>query len=677
GPHTVKIRVNDTLGNTNTTTRTFQVIDVKLPIPCPGTTPEFEAALLRFGDRVQEEGGPVWVEACVQDETPVNMTARLTHTSGEVREYPMHPTGPNTYNATFSAQGQGRHDVAVVAEDRDGNEARAGHFTLFVEPAAPPTVSGLVPGPGAWANATPAMSATFADMNLDRATIRMDVREGDEPFERATPLMQGVPDAIVGTIVGRTYDHGDVVQVRASANDTLGHATTPVEWSFRVDTRPPGLNLTLVGERAPGAVASFVTREAGLDAAAADTDSGLSHLEVKWTNADQKLETPWTTVTDDIRLVDPQVDRGAGLYEVRVRSLDRVGNVGVVPEVRFVLDPDPPVVTLTILGDALDVDLVDAGAGLRSLVVGARLLGDPTFQIHDLTDETRRQPQGGKFAVTIPVVSKGETLEYYVVAEDLLGNRLALGSTLEPQRYTGINHAPRLVVDAPANDTEVRGPVDLAWTAVDDDLDSVRVDLEVRPVVLSDGEILAQRAAPRGAAAWDTRRTPDGIWILTFTARDQESETVIERRVLVNNTGTGLGAVLAPGGRIEYLDEVRFEVTLYRPVVAARLVVHDDKDRVVAEHELHDDGARGDRAAGDGVYTALYKAAEKGEYRTDIEVVYADAGTVVMKGAGVYSVKSSFGASFERNLLWVLLGGALLVGIGAFVVVQLMRYGYI
>lgn len=686
GIHTFKVRANDTLGNANVTTGRFTVLDVKAPQPCGGN---LTAAEPRFLGVVQEEGGAVRLEACVTDDTPVNVTARFTHPSGATREVRLARVGAtDRYLGNWTADLVGRSEVCVEAVDRDGNRVEVfACRPVFVEPGAAPRSSALQPPAAGWANATPVLGATLFDYNLDRASVRLLVSVDGGPFERVTAVASTGSESRV-LAGGLTFTDGSTVTARLAANDTLGRTMDAVEWSFRVDTKAPRLNATLVGERHPGPTAQYVTRDARVGFQATDAASGVARVEGRWTRIEREVEgaapegaatsTPWRALEgDEAAVVDPQVDRGAGLYVVELRAVDVVGNAAPAEEVRVVLDPDPPVASVGVGGAELRLDLADAGSGLRSLVVGTRLVGDPAYRVTDLEETVRNQPQGGRFLVPMEVVGKGELLEYYVTAVDNLGNRLALGSALDPVRYLGVNHRPTLELDAPENESEIQGALEVRWVAEDEDLDPVRVDVDIRPAVLADGESLASNGPARGLVVWDSRTEPDGLYVVTVTARDAESRVVRTLVYEVNNTGTGVGRLVAPPARVEYLGEVRFEVTLYRPVVDAKLRVVDEDGNVVATHPLVDDGTRGDRTPYDGVYTATYAAKEKGEYRTDVEVVYADAGTVVLKGASTYTVASSFGKVLERNLVWFLVGGAVLVMTSAFVVVQLMRYGYI
>ncbi len=694
GTFSITVYANDILGNWNTTPAgRLHVIDTVKPVL---SDPQFTAPDQSPEEYRQEVGGGLSARVTMVDADPLTRVEfRVLDAEGANEIAPRVPftrISGNTFGAlgfriNISLSADRLVRLEYVATDSDGNVGRlAAKIPVRLYPPAPPVFRSITPAPDAWANETPRVTLIIADPNLDRVRVDASVKIGSTgvftpvAIEFSGPLAQSL-----AVFPNQAFTNGTRITYRVNASDTLGQSSQ-LWWNFTVDGITPSSTLDVGSPQTTTSASLVITNRTSFTLAGSDAQSGISHLEIQLANLDKNRESGWIRYPGTFNVTSFPTPTGKlptyignGLYAVRSRAVDRVGNVELDREFRALVDDQAPRVTARLLGDDLVVTGTESGdAGFDKLLIYWRIGGAGAFTEVDAS-ERLATARGGTITIPVGPVPKSKDLQVAFFASDKLGNERWNGSLQFPQRIRAPNHAPTLLVDMPATGSEVKDRVKISWDVKDPDGDRLTFKIRIRPVVQSFAtDLLPATSEVRGETTWDTRAFSDGMYELVAAVSDFEQETNRTVRVLVNNTGLGVGTVDAPK-TVAYREPAIIEIKLLRPVIGAKLrvlIVDGDTRSLVQEVLLVDDGTGVDRKAGDHIYSASFTPPSKGRYVAEAVVTYQDAGTVTTQVAD-FQVEETWGAWFARNWAWVTLAGAALVIIGIVIIVQLIRYGHI
>jgi len=677
GNWTLTLFANDTFGNADRRSIRFNVTDVTAPV---AGALKVEGAVFKLDRFASESGARLAFAATVTDDT--NLTVDLVlKGAASTRRVPMARGLENRWAASLSDLPADTYATTVEARDVDGNLATSPTTLVEVEARKPPSFHDLAPPPGGWANATPTISLRIHDLTLNRSTIRtytkVKTTEVEGVFEESLPSFGGSASDTIATLASLRFFRGDLVTVRVVANDTLG-AHAEREWSFVIDGRAPTVAIAIGDPQRDVGASVAVTNGTTFSLSASDEESGVRSIAWQLESLDQAgSASPWIRYAGPFDVASSPFARGTGLYAVRYRATDVAGNTGGGGEIRVILDATPPAITHRVENGRLLVAVSDRGSGLAALRV--LVSSDPSGTFWEEQHTPILDPSGQTFGIPFPTVKRGAIVRYAITAEDRLGLVSHAGTRAKPVEWVSPNQAPTIVTRGLANNSEVKGVVAVGWTAADLDGDRFTVQATVRPMVLATATTLFEGGDARGEVRWDTTKVPDGRYVVLFTADDGQARRSAYHLVDVNNTGLGVGGVALPQGRVEFLEEIPFRVTLLRPVSTAHVIITRDAggQDVVVELPLHDDGLNGDKVAGDGEWTAVWTPDVKGAFSVGLRILYEDQGTVERHGASTIEVQSSLANTVSRNLPWIVLAGLLVVLLAIAVVVQLMRYGYL
>jgi hypothetical protein len=517
--------------------------------------------------------------------------------------------------------------------------------------------------------AHPAVSALVSDANIDASSIRLEARVVPEPFELADARVVFVTDTSrrVEFAQPQTFFHGEVVEVRVSARDTLGNAAEST-WAFTVDGHVPVSFLTPEGQFLAGNV-TILRGTTTLRLERSDEGSGLLATVVGVLNEDAGLAAENTTITGDapvsLTLGGSPVYRGTGNYSIYVSSVDKAGNVEAPVRHRFLVDDSAPNVTATFEPGLVTARVQELGSGVKEVKVQYWLTPSGEQGTRLMSPSADRATWLGQ----IPDGERGTRVQYAVEATDLLGNAGHAGTAGVPLSALIQNHKP-VVSMSPPNGSLVRGNVQVEWVVTDRDDDPVQVSVSARPSTSDTARPLAAERAAQGSLLWDTRTVPDGIWIVAVEARDGFDVVRQEVELDVANTNSKIAGIRVLGA--EPGQAVRVEVTLYKPVQRAEAVLRLGAEEI-ARIPLRDDGAPPDRTARDGVFTGSFSPSKPGDYAVDLRVVFEDGRLEDQHNAGVAHVQWAFPAAIVRDPFLLIVAVALPAGlIGAWLY---RRYG--
>ncbi|HEV8360243.1 MAG TPA: choice-of-anchor X domain-containing protein, partial [Candidatus Thermoplasmatota archaeon] len=556
---------------------------------------------------------------------------------------------------------RGAYGARVIVRDPDGNTAQRDGLGFVLQPPQPPTITEQQPTPGGLGGAHAAVSALVSDANIDAASIRPEVRVVPEPFEPADARVVFLTDTTrrVEFAQPPTFFHGEVVEVRVHAADTLGN-DAETTWAFTVDGHAPVSFLTPEGQFLAGNV-TILRGTTTLRLERSDEGSGLLATIVGAVNEDLGLASENTTITGDapvsLTVGASPVYRGTGNYSIYVSSVDKAGNVEEPVRHRFLVDDSPPNVTATFEPGLITAQVKEVGAGIKEVKVQYWL----TPSGEQGTRLMSPSPDRASWVGQIPDGERGTRVQYAVEASDLLGNVGRAGSAGQPLSALISNHKP-VVGMSPPNGSLVRGNVQIEWAVTDRDDDPVQVSVSARPSTSDEARPLAAERGPQGSLLWDTRTVPDGVWVVAVEARDGFDIVRQEVQLDVANTNSKIAGVRVLGA--EPGQAVRVEVTLYKPVQRAEAVLRLGPEEV-ARFPLLDDGAAPDRKARDGIFTGSFSPSKAGDYQVDLRVVFDDGRLEDQRNAGVARVQWGFPGVLVRDpllLLVTVLVPAALVG---------------
>jgi hypothetical protein len=622
---------------------------------------------------VQEEGGKVAWEARVRDASPVLVTLRLSGPTGD-ESLPMQRQGLTDryrYERTFTASGS--YGATIVVEDQPSlppaqrNTALRGQLGFVLLPAAPPVIEDPRPGPGGHGPGRATLSAVVSDLNLDPASLAIAVRVGNGPFLQAEARTETVGDRARKVLADDTFFHGEVVEVRVRAADTLGRSAER-SWTFTVDARPPATFLSTEGPALAGE-RTAITGNTTIRLDRSDQGSGLLATVVAILNEDRALGSGNLTITGSdpatLNLSASPVFTGTGNYTLHYGSVDLAGNAEPPQVRRFLVDDAPPRVRTTFEPGLLTAHVEERGSGLRE--VRAQYWVSPGGQ----QGSTLMSPDASRttWQATVPDAERGSEVLYAVEAVDQLGNTGRAGTAANPLRSVVQNHKP-LVSLTPGNGSLVKGVVSIEWAATDRDGDQLQTSLAVRPSTVDQAKVLAPQRGATGAFPWDTTTGGDGLWVVELTATDGFEQVVHRSFVEVTNTNSKVVAFRVQAG--EPGQPVRFEATLYKPVQRAEAVVRLGSEEV-ARVVLRDDGGPPDRLARDGVFTGTFTPQRAADYRVDLDVVFQDGRLEAQDQAAVAHVQYAFPARIVHEPLLLFL--VIVIPLGAVGFVLYRRYG--
>jgi hypothetical protein len=141
------------------------------------------------------------------------------------------------------------------------------------------------------------------------------------------------------------------------AQDLAGHVTE-ISQSVQVDTLPPQVNASLVGEQVNGWYLSQVT----FTASASDNGSGVARIEYALDGS------PWQSYNAPVTI-------GDGIHTLRVRAFDAAGNVTEHTPLTFQVDGTPPRIQLSeawYIWESGELKVSDGQSGLSGVEIEIR-----------------------------------------------------------------------------------------------------------------------------------------------------------------------------------------------------------------------------------------------------------------------------------------------------------------
>lgn len=697
GTYQVKLKVEDRPGNV----ATRSPCEVNASAPCTIKVKDLEKPtilescivtedLCRSTKQGQEIGGSLTFLLRATDNHPraPDVDLEVTLPTGAVRTLEPEKVAQNRWERTieFGSQSQwpaGDYEAHWVITDPDGNVRRSPTpLPFLVEPRGPPRLVEVSPEHRGWGGATPQVSATVQDVNIDPDRIDVAVSVNGAPFESVqTSIHATSTKAFVSTTLG-PFVHGDRIRVRVNATDTLGEfPANPPVWSFRVDDRDPQADLTFDGSALEGLARQVVPAATELAFTGSDgNESGLDRVEYR-VAARGGTFSDWRAADGAVNLTRHPSYVGSGPYTVEYRAVDVAGNTGSSTSAAVYVDTEAPTVSYRRSPGHLQVTVEDPGAGVEEVRVFYRNQSRPFQRL--TANLVQKTPDGGVYQVDLPFAPRGTPVQVYFAVTDALDHTREVGppdtAGVRPISWQEPNHPPKVTIASPSPGSTVSGTVPVVWQASDPDGDDFRLSASARPVPIEEFQQFAEPAGNPGRAQWDTTSVADGRYIVRVSARDGTNTTHATTRVDVRNTELGLAGVGIPSD-IEPGVETPISVTIYRDVSSVEATVTlatDGGSRAVATVPLRDDGRAPDEAAGDGTFSGTFTPKQEGAYSVSLDVTYDDGSAETMKAVGAFSAQTTFAEQLEANQDVVAAAGAILVVLAAATVVQLYRYGYI
>lgn len=559
----------------------------------------------------------------------------------------------------------GNYTFLVRPRDVRGAQGEQQPFLLRVVNEAAPAISLDTPATdGGWISGAPTLRWRVVDARLTPAGISLvALNESGAP---TTLNFTTQPITAAGNVTGYFVTatptglaDGKNVTFRLTANSQSGRSTTN-ETRFRVDATPPTATHEVLGARTVGNTTWAVdTTRVRVDRN--DTGSGIASTTYG-IGAPGNLPYTGPVPVGDVR----------GAWRLFYTVRDQAGNTAT-GNVSLQVDVVGPTVVVARESDAmlLIVDDVGAGVDADNVTVHYAYGTEVAFRTIRAVREA-----GNSFAVDLPGNASESGLRYYIVAQDVLGNR---GGTdcdetfpcvVEPKQDgedpgeqpppPPPNRPPTVTITAPTAGQEVRGAVTLRWVAEDPDGDAVNVTIALQEPA-GPGSTLRTNAPATGSLPVVLDGKPAGPYTFVVLATDDERETAraqVTFTVLAGRTVETLQTLppsAAPG------EEVSVGVTISpagKTVKAASYVLKRDGVEV----------ASGPLARGaSGAYTGVVTPSGPGEYEVLVVVAYEESPPDAPVSLGTFSVAGSGEADkgWPMSLLTLVVLGVLVIALAA------------
>jgi hypothetical protein len=337
GLHTVTFRATDLAGNVSGLTSASFTLDTAAP-QVTLTTPASSAPANTNPSLIGRVSDATSGVAAVQAEVDSNPFETVSvDATGQFQFTPALP---------LDGSADGLHTVHFRAIDLAGNVSGLVSDTFTLDTRAPQVV---LPGPvpsGA-IDTNPAIAGRATDANSGIATVQAQVDSG--PFNAVSLDASGQFRLVTTLPLDGSADGSHTVHI--VAQDLAGNSSTPVEFSFVLDTRPPTIDLA---SPAPGSVTAASPI---LQGTVTDAGSGVASLQVQ-VDSSSPVAATVDPATGAFVFPTNLATGGTedGTHTVQLRAVDRAGNVSNSTALSFVLDSTPPAITITSPSTAVATD---------------------------------------------------------------------------------------------------------------------------------------------------------------------------------------------------------------------------------------------------------------------------------------------------------------------------------
>ncbi|MCA1814455.1 MAG: hypothetical protein LC624_10980, partial [Halobacteriales archaeon] len=549
--------------------------------------------------------------------------------------------------------GTGSYLLEFTASDLRGQESTLTR-TLNVLVNLDPVV--VVTSPGAGTDGVRAIGGgipvvfTVTDSNVNETSgILVEVASGTNgTFAPITSAVVTRVSTSVITVAVSLATEG-AAQVRVTATDTLGNATSATA-SVLVDATPPsGVSINVdpfeitSGHAVQGASGLIIAPSAKLFVTASDA-AGLGTVVVSaqpqagGTVRNLTLTTP----TQRFSLQDVLAAALDGIYVVNARATDAIGNSVTAPQATVTVDGTAPSVQQPLVAaNPVTVTVDDPGAGVKSVEVLWGASASALSQSFGLSHGT-----GNAWTGSFPSGTTG-TVFYKVRATDAVGNAAPdaqCGTGACSVVLSGVTTPPTVQLQVKVGGTPVtaggtvRGDVSIGWTAVNAGGQSVPVTVRVTDSAGQPQTLGTDLAS--GPVTWDSTEAKDGTWTITATGTDGALTNSASLQVVVRNlrvaSAEPIPANVPASGSFLLSFDVSHPTKKVKGVVAV-LKVGSQSESVT----LFDDGTHGDKSAKDGKWGASYTPRLKGTYSVDLQVTYDDNSSGTVAGVATFQAEGN------------------------------------
>ena len=225
------------------------------------------------------------------------------------------------------------HTVAFTATDKAGNVSSPVNFSFTLDTIAP-TVTITSPASGLTTNSNPTIAGALTDAGSGVASLQAAVDGG---AAQAVALVNGTFLFSTQLALNGTTDSRHTVTFEAI--DKAGNASSPVAYSFTLDTRAPAVTIT------SPTTALTTNSNVTIAGTATDNGSGVARSRRRWTAAWRKLSRWPTAASSSPRRLTLQGSADK-THTVAFTATDKAGNVSSPVAYNFMLDTVPPVIAV-------------------------------------------------------------------------------------------------------------------------------------------------------------------------------------------------------------------------------------------------------------------------------------------------------------------------------------------
>ncbi|MBI3319823.1 MAG: hypothetical protein HYZ89_04475 [Candidatus Omnitrophica bacterium] len=206
----------------------------------------------------------------------------------------------------------GQHTFWVKAVNSAGNSGKPISFEIWID-TTPPTITAYSPPPGSLLNTlSPTLTASFSETasGIDPQAVRLVINGG-----RAQPSLDETATTMTASGSGLVKEGTNRIDLRIT--DRAGNASTPLLWTFVVDTTPPTGSILINGGSSM-TTSVYVT----LNLTASDAISGVTRMLLSNDPLVGYVDEPFASVRQLWRLTAVR-----GAQKVYVKFGDGAGNV--------------------------------------------------------------------------------------------------------------------------------------------------------------------------------------------------------------------------------------------------------------------------------------------------------------------------------------------------------------